>query len=401
MGFLKLVYDKKTLNSYGAEQIAHSALKIYRVTDSREFFKAPLHEIVEAVDLAVKEADAVMQKEHDKQQEKIRAHAAEAQRTAQAERENLLLLQQCAREAAEKVAQAKRVLPAEENARQRRPQIKEVPYKPETVVSMGEIDILCPQCNLSLTANIRLSTRETQKIRCPRCTSIFCANGKLIKANPVTKPSQPPPSQPPHFEGVSQKQPTIKTKSTISTSDITIATFIVVLIIIFLLGYNQTPSLVTASPIQQSPFTSNTPVLSQKKPAQQTIEMTFAQALVDYPYLRTSAGDKAANLIVAEQKKLMTQGASPSEAFKRAVETIAPKYIPKKSLQKETPAFQSAADHEHYRLIYEAHPDADEIVESDSFKGWISMTPTYQKYLKQGTALEIIGMLDLYKQVKR
>ena len=56
---------------------------------------------------------------------------------------------------------------------------------------------------------------------------------------------------------------------------------------------------------------------------------------------------------------------------------------------------------EHYRRIYAAHPDADSIVESESFKTWISMAPTYQKYLTQGSALEIIGMLDSYKQAKK
>lgn len=400
LGFLKLIYDKKTLDSYGAEQIAHSALKIYRVTDSREFFKAPLHEIVKAVDLAVKAADAVIQKEHDKYQEETRVQAAEVQKAAQAERENSLLLQQRAREAAERVTQAKRALQAAEEARQHRPQIKEVPYKPKAVASMGEIDISCPQCGLSLTANIRLSARETQRIRCPKCASIFCTNGKLIKVEPATKPSSPP-TWSPHFEGVAQEQKAIKNKPTIIASDIAIVTFLIILIIIFLLGYNQTPPLVTDSFIQRPAVTSNILVPAQTELARQTLEVEFAQALVDYPYLRTSSGDKAANLIVVEQKKLMARGASPSAAFRQAVEIIAPQYVPKKLALKETPSFQSTADQEHYRLIYDAHPDADSIVESDSFKSWISMAPTYQKYLKQGTALEIIGMLDLYKQAKK
>ena len=184
-------------------------------------------------------------------------------------------------------------------------------------------------------------------------------------------------------------------------SNIAIATFVVVLITVFLLGYNQTLPLVTASSIHRSPVTINTPMPAQKEPTQQEIEVMFAQALVDYPYLRTSTGDKAANLIIAEQKKLMVQGASPSAAFRQAVEIIAPKYMPKKSVPKETLVFQNAADQEHYRLIHEAHSDADEIVKSNSFKSWISMNPAYQKYLKQGTSLEIIGMLDSYKQAKR
>lgn len=58
---------------------------------------------------------------------------------------------------------------------------------------------------------------------------------------------------------------------------------------------------------------------------------------------------------------------------------------------------QTAETKQHYRQIYAAHPDADEIVESSAFKAWVGKYPTYQRFLTKGSAQEIVGMFTAYK----
>ena len=57
----------------------------------------------------------------------------------------------------------------------------------------------------------------------------------------------------------------------------------------------------------------------------------------------------------------------------------------------------------HYQAIYTAHPDADSIVESSELENWISDKPSYvqsaiRQVLKQGTAQEVIALLNDFKQ---
>lgn len=335
LGFFKLAYEKKTLNSYGAEQIAHSILNKYRATPNREHFKAPLEDIIAAVNLAVIKADKAIQKEQNEQQAKAIVQAAEdkkfvdiqrianLEKVAQLEKENTLR-QQRARDAIEKAHWE------EQEAQLRQFQVKKTPYKSEPVANMGKIDITCPNCAQSLTANIIFSaTRETQKIRCPKCSSLFFSDGRALENNPPIKLAPPPPSWPQHFESSVQEQLIIRKKSTVTTTDIAIATFAIALIIITL-SSNTIPSTVTATvpSIIQPQVVSNI----AKTPSQQTLEAAFSQALLDYPYLRTSAGDKASHLIIAEQNKLIKQGVLPAVAFSQAAKKIAPQYAPKSHL---------------------------------------------------------------------
>ena len=63
---------------------------------------------------------------------------------------------------------------------------------------------------------------------------------------------------------------------------------------------------------------------------------------------------------------------------------------------------ESAAD-AHMRTIYDAHQDADSIVESGEFNSWKAQQPTYVQaaldgVLAQGTAEQVVELLNNYKQ---
>ena len=64
---------------------------------------------------------------------------------------------------------------------------------------------------------------------------------------------------------------------------------------------------------------------------------------------------------------------------------------------------QESAAEAHMRTIYEAHTDADSIVESGEFNAWRASQPTYIQaaldgVLAQGTAEQVVELLNNYKQ---
>ena len=58
---------------------------------------------------------------------------------------------------------------------------------------------------------------------------------------------------------------------------------------------------------------------------------------------------------------------------------------------------QQAAEAEHARRIYSAHPDADSIFESPEFHAWLSRNNRFQHTPSHGTTDEIILMFSAYK----
>lgn len=64
--------------------------------------------------------------------------------------------------------------------------------------------------------------------------------------------------------------------------------------------------------------------------------------------------------------------------------------------------YQSAEFEAHLSRIYEAHPDADDIVDSDKFKNWWQSKPDverrdYERVLNEGNSSEVIHMLTLFE----
>jgi hypothetical protein len=74
--------------------------------------------------------------------------------------------------------------------------------------------------------------------------------------------------------------------------------------------------------------------------------------------------------------------------------------------QQLTPVQQAAqisANEEHWRTIYNAHPDMDSLVESAELSAWIKAQPTfvqaqYNKVLDEGTATDVVELFDAYKK---
>ena len=64
--------------------------------------------------------------------------------------------------------------------------------------------------------------------------------------------------------------------------------------------------------------------------------------------------------------------------------------------------YQSAEFEAHLSRIYEAHPDADDIVDSDKFKNWWQSKPDverrdHERVLHEGNSSEVIHMLTLFE----
>lgn len=52
----------------------------------------------------------------------------------------------------------------------------------------------------------------------------------------------------------------------------------------------------------------------------------------------------------------------------------------------------------HFDTIRKSHPDMDEIVVSDDFNGWLErQTPIWQRIAQEGSAAEVVDLLDRYK----
>lgn len=63
---------------------------------------------------------------------------------------------------------------------------------------------------------------------------------------------------------------------------------------------------------------------------------------------------------------------------------------------------QVSATEAHYRVIYEAHPDADSIVESKEMADWINAQPSFsqaaiEQVLKSGTAEQVVEVFSAFK----
>lgn len=128
------------------------------------------------------------------------------------------------------------------------------------------------------------------------------------------------------------------------------------------------------------------------------------------------APTKVDNQVVAAQAAI-DEGVDPEifgdfseEALAKGIQTLIDTRIAAKVeavlQEKLAPLEEKQATSEaeaHYKAIYEAHPDADSLVESQELSDWIADQPSYvQKacaaVLNDGTAPEIIELFDRFKQ---
>jgi hypothetical protein len=144
--------------------------------------------------------------------------------------------------------------------------------------------------------------------------------------------------------------------------------------------------------------------------AQRELESLRVQAQA-----RAEAGEaptKTDNQLAAAQAAI-DQGVDPGifgdfseEALAKGIATLVASQVEarvSKALEPIQAKQASELTNQHYAAIYEAHPDADSIVESRELADWINSQPSYARdayaaVLQQGSTGQVIELFDAFKQ---
>jgi T5orf172 domain len=171
LGFFELHYDAETLDAGGAEKLAHESLKRYRLKNAgaTEFFKAPIHDIMAAIDIAVKTVN-----------EKQRLKQAQQQEDAIVKKESERNL-----ENNREINAAAAILKTHDpqNHFQQPKQFT----RPSTPIEI--IDLKCPSCNIGLTL-ARPQAKNSKQLRCMGCKHLFHWSDWLEKQASDLAPAQ-------------------------------------------------------------------------------------------------------------------------------------------------------------------------------------------------------------------
>lgn len=125
---------------------------------------------------------------------------------------------------------------------------------------------------------------------------------------------------------------------------------------------------------------------------QQEQDIETAQAAIDAGVNPDYFGDFSEEALAEGIKRLVNADVA-AQVKAQVAEALKPMQ------QKE----QESAAEAHMRTIYEAHQDADSIVESGEFETWKAQQPSYIQaaldgVLQQGTAEQVVELLNNYKQ---
>jgi hypothetical protein len=125
---------------------------------------------------------------------------------------------------------------------------------------------------------------------------------------------------------------------------------------------------------------------------QQEQDIETAQAAIDAGVDPNQFGDFSEQALADGIKRLVNADVA-AQVKAQVAEALKPMQ------QKE----QESAAQSHMRTIYEAHQDADSIVESGEFESWKASQPSYIQaaldgVLQQGTAEQVVELLNNYKQ---
>ena len=127
-------------------------------------------------------------------------------------------------------------------------------------------------------------------------------------------------------------------------------------------------------------------------PTQQEQDIETAQAAIDAGVNPDYFGDFSEEALAEGINRLIDERVQ-AQVDARVAKALEPMQ------QKE----QESAAEAHMRTIYEAHQDADSVVESGEFNTWKASQPTYVQaaldgVLAQGTAEQVVELLNNYKQ---
>lgn len=127
-------------------------------------------------------------------------------------------------------------------------------------------------------------------------------------------------------------------------------------------------------------------------PTQQEQDIETAQAAIDAGVNPDYFGDFSEEALADGINRLIDERVQ-AQVDARVAKALEPMQ------QKE----QESAAETHMRTIYEAHQDADSVVESGEFEAWKASQPSYAQaavdgVLAQGTAEQVVELLNNYKQ---
>lgn len=127
-------------------------------------------------------------------------------------------------------------------------------------------------------------------------------------------------------------------------------------------------------------------------PTQQEQDIETAQAAIDAGVNPDYFGDFSEEALAEGINKLIDERVQ-AQVNARVAEALKPMQA------KE----QESAEQAHMRTIYEAHQDADSVVESGEFESWKAGQPSYiqasiNQVLNQGSADQVVELLNNYKQ---
>lgn len=127
-------------------------------------------------------------------------------------------------------------------------------------------------------------------------------------------------------------------------------------------------------------------------PTQQEQDIETAQAAIDAGVNPDYFGDFSEEALAEGINRLIDERVQ-AQVEARVAKALEPMQ------QKE----QESAAEAHMRTIYEAHQDADSVVESGEFEAWKASQPSYAQaavdaVLAQGTAEQVVELLNNYKQ---
>ena len=318
------VFECRTLDCGNAEKLVFQQLRHHR-RGRQEFFEVDI-EVAKAVIMQVcGEVDAGVRRTIAQREEQAREAAAQREAAARSSNEDFL------RDAAERRRRA-----AEQARQGELDQARREREALEAIERLGMEDMTCPACSIVLSIPAGVAKKSDQKLRCKNCFSVFLPNGHVLSRAGDAPADEsevkhsfvqemPPKSAPP--------TPTRKVDGLVGLG-------ILVFVFVFVAANWRSEPAATPSPpppqiqpsVQERP--SEAPPPPAQPPAQppktdqELLNEAAEEMAARYPYLNTSSGAVAVEVIRQRRDELMAIGISPPSALRIAVLEVAPRFAP-------------------------------------------------------------------------
>lgn len=310
------VFECRTLDCGKAEKQVFQQLQSYR-KGRQEFFEIDIEFAKTVIVRVCGEIDESVRRTLAERAQVAREAAA--QREAAAKRTNDEFL----REAAERRKRADyQAEQAESDPSHRAREEQKTSNPPATV------DMTCPSCSLVLSIPAGVAGISDQKLRCKNCFAVFLPNGQIL-----SRAFEGQPGRAAETTNYTKADPWRKDASAVSTRK---ADWLVVLgglaaVIFVVVGNRKTeqpPPPPPPTKVQIRPSVAPPPPAAIPKTEQQLMDEAAQEMVTKYPYLDTSSGEIALDVIRHRRDELISNGISPPSALRLAVLEIAPLFQP-------------------------------------------------------------------------